>query len=153
MLPNQMSAIGVVVSEFNEPVTKKLHDGALAQLEARGVPKDAVSVFWVPGAVEIPLMLQTLARTGRYQALVALGAVIRGETGHYDYVCQQVSEGCQQVSLAHELPIAFGVLTTDNAQQALDRAGGAKGNKGAEAVDVVLRMLELIEQAKREIVD
>lgn len=136
--------VAIVVSRFNETITEKLLDGALGRLEALGFAQSDITVVHVPGAVEIPLVAQRLAGTGSYQAIITLGAVIRGETTHYDYVCEQVSQGCQQVSLQEDLPVIFGVLTTENQQQALDRVGGAKGHKGADAVDAAVEMVSLL---------
>src|SRR5690606_16463419 len=123
----------VVVSRFNELVTKELLAGALAAFERHGAAADDVDVAWVPGAVEIPLVARKLADSGRYQAVVALGAVIRGETSHYDHVCAIVASGVAAASEASGLPVIFGVITTDTLEQAFDRAGGKAGNKGAEA--------------------
>lgn len=134
----------IVVSQFNQPVIEKLLTGALARLAELDVKENQIKTVWVPGAVEIPLMAKRVAKTKRYDAIVCLGAVIRGETNHYDYVCQQVSLGCQQVALEYEIPIIFGVLTTQNKEQAFARAGGERGNKGAEAVNAAMMMIESI---------
>lgn len=136
--------IAIVRSRFNEPVTQGLLDGATKRLAELGFDEDSINVVEVPGAVEIPLVLQRLARTKKYAALVALSAIIRGETSHYDYVCEQVSRGCQQVMLEHDLPVIFGVLTTENAEQAFDRIGGAHGHKGVEAIDCAIEMVTLL---------
>ena len=140
----EKSRIAIVVSRFNLDITEKLLAGALSRLEQLQLV--ATKIVWVPGAVEIPLATQLLAKTKRYHAIIALGAVIRGETSHYDYVCQQVSYGCQKVALAHSLPVIFGVLTTDNDDQALARVGGHHGHKGSDAVDAALEMIQLIEE-------
>lgn len=142
----EKTRLAIVVSRFNEPVTEALLQGALAQADLRGIPSAQVSVFSVPGAVEIPLVAQRLARSQKVDAIVCLGAVIRGETTHYDYVCQQVSSGCQQVALNEDLPVVFGVLTTENKAQAMDRCGGNHGHKGKEAIDVAIEMLALLSQ-------
>ncbi|WP_100622790.1 6,7-dimethyl-8-ribityllumazine synthase [Candidatus Coxiella mudrowiae] len=134
----------IVVSQFNQPVMEKLLTGALARLAELDVKENQIKTVWVPGAVEIPLMAKRVAKTKRYDAIVCLGAVIRGETNHYDYVCQQVSLGCQQVALEYEIPIIFGVLTTQNKEQAFARAGGERGNKGTEAVNAAMMMIESI---------
>lgn len=135
--------VGVVTARFNSEVTEKLEEGALAYLEeCEGVQVYAVRV---PGAVEIPLATQTLIEAG-CDGVVALGAVIRGETSHYDYVCQSVERGVTELMLAYNRPIGFGVLTTENEEQALDRAGGKHGNKGAEAAQVVMEMIGLLDQ-------
>ncbi|AKQ33391.1 6,7-dimethyl-8-ribityllumazine synthase [Candidatus Coxiella mudrowiae] len=134
----------IVVSQFNQPVMEKLLTGALARLAELDVKENQIKTVWVPGAVEIPLMAKRVAKTKRYDAIVCLGAVIRGETNHYDYVCQQVSLGCQQVALEYEIPVIFGVLTTQNKEQAFARAGGERGNKGTEAVNAAMMMIESI---------
>ena len=136
--------IAIVVSKFNETVTRALLHGAEQRLHELGFTAEQISVVEVPGAIEIPLVLQRLARTKKYQALIALGAVIRGETSHYDYVCEQVSQGCQKVMLENDIPVIFGVLTTDTEQQALDRAGGNQGHKGIDAVDCAVEMVGLL---------
>jgi 6,7-dimethyl-8-ribityllumazine synthase len=131
----------VVVSRFNEPVSERLLEACCATLEKCGAAD--VHVAWVPGAFEIPLAARALARSGRYDALVALGAVIRGDTQHFDFVCRAATDGVREVSRDTGLPIAFGVLTTDDAEQALARAGGRKGNKGEEAAKVAIEMARL----------
>ncbi len=133
----------IVLSEFNEAVTERLLDGALARCAALGLDKNCIDVYRVPGAVEIPITAQWLAETDRYSSIIALGCVIRGETGHYDFVCEQASQGCQRVSLDYNVPVIFGVLTTDNREQALARAGGDHSDKGADSIDAALRMQEL----------
>ena len=138
--------IAVVVSRFNEEVTQKLYDGAVLRLEELGFDKKQVTVVWVPGAIEIPLTAQRLAKTGQFEAIICLGAVILGETKHFDYVCQQVSYGCQQVALTQDLPVIFGVLTTDTEEQAFDRAGGQHGNVGRNSVDTAFQMISTLRQ-------
>ncbi len=140
--------IGVVTARFNAEVTEKLEAGALNYLEGcEGVEVYAVRV---PGAIEIPVAAQTLLEAG-CAGVVALGAVIRGETTHYDYVCQSVERGVTELMLAYNAPIGFGVLTTENEEQALDRAGGKHGNKGAEAAQVVMEMIGLLDQIHADI--
>lgn len=136
--------IAIVVSEFNKFVTDKLLCGAKDRLLEKNIANDAITVLHVPGAVEIPFAAQVLAKTNKYVAIIALGAVIRGETSHYDYVCEQVSQGCQRVMLDFHLPVIFGVLTTDTDEQAESRAGGAAGNKGSDAADTALTMIALV---------
>lgn len=136
--------VAVVVSRFNEEITRPLLDGALSRLKERRFDETQIMVVWVPGAVEIPLAAQRLAQLSKYAAIIALGAVIRGETGHYDYVCDQVSQGCQHVSLQNDVPVLFGVLTTDTEAQARDRSGGAHGNKGRDAVDAAVETVALL---------
>lgn len=137
--------IGVVTSRFNEEVTFKLEDGALAFLEGFDVEVMAVRV---PGAVEIPLACKTLLEVG-CEGVVALGCVIRGETSHYDYVCSSVERGVTQLMLETGKPLGFGVLTTENDEQAMDRAGGRHGNKGAEAAQVVMEMIGLLKDLRQ----
>lgn len=138
-------SIALVAGRFNVEVTLRLVDGAISRLREKGFGEDQITLAWVPGAVEIPLTAQRLARTGDFKAIICLGAVIRGETSHYDYVCDQVSQGCQRVMLEESLPVIFGVLTTDDNDQALDRAGGAHGNKGADCADVAIHMVSVLE--------
>ncbi len=136
--------IGVVVGRFNRPITKRLLDGAERILWKKGVA--SVQTIWVPGAFEIPLALQKMARSKRFHALIALGAVIRGGTPHFDYVAGEAARGIMDVSLQESIPVAFGVLTTDSMKQALERAGGRKGNKGEEAALVAIEMAKLIKR-------
>lgn len=140
----------LVVSQFNQPITEELLSGALEQFKTYNVPADAITVISVPGAVEIPLAAQRLAKTKRYAAIICLGAVIRGETTHYDYVCEQVSHGCQHVMLQYDLPVIFGILTTENAEQARDRLGGAHGHKGRESVETAFAFLEALASISNE---
>jgi len=136
--------VALVVSRFNEEVTSKLIEGAHARLQELGFDEGQITVVDVPGAVEIPLALQRLAGLKEFDALIALGAVIRGETSHYDYVCNLVSQGCQEISLQFKLPVIFGVLTTENEEQAFDRCGGKHGHKGKDAVDAACEMVALL---------
>jgi 6,7-dimethyl-8-ribityllumazine synthase len=134
----------IVVADFNAEITDKLLAGALQRLGERGVGTQQIAITHVPGAVEIPLTAKLLARTKKYSAIICLGAVIRGDTDHYDYVCQQVSNGCQQMMLEMEIPIIFGILTTKNLKQAYARVGGKDGHKGFEAADAAIKMVEII---------
>lgn len=138
--------VGIVISRFNAEITQKLHDGAIERLTELGFPSEKIHVVWVPGAIEIPLTAQRLARTEKYEAIICLGAVIYGETRHFDYVCEQVSQGCQSVALAEDIPVIFGVLTTNNMEQARDRVGGAKGHMGKEAVNAAVEMVSVLSQ-------
>ena len=140
--------VGIAVARFNEDVTSALLQGAVDALRGAGVADDDVVVVHVPGAFELPLACEALASRGGFDALVGLGAVIRGETGHYDYVCEAAEQGTVGVSLQHRLPVMFGVLTCENREQALDRAGGAHGNKGADVALDALRMADLLAQIK-----
>jgi 6,7-dimethyl-8-ribityllumazine synthase len=139
-------AIALVVSVFNREITQALQQGALDRWVELGFNLHDVTVVEVPGAIEIPLIAQQLARLERFDAIVALGAVIRGETSHYDYVCQVAANGCAEVALAHHLPVVFGVLTTENEAQAWDRLGGAHGHKGRDAIDCALSMHAVMQQ-------
>lgn len=141
---------GIVVSRFNDFITQRLLDGALDTLRRHGVPEEAVDVTWVPGAVEIPLAAQALAESDRYHAIITLGAVIRGATSHYDYVCSMVSSGVNRVSLDSGIPVAFGVLTTDTLEQAIERAGSKAGNTGASAAATAIEMASLLDQLPSE---
>ncbi len=136
----------IIVSEFNNIVTDKLLEGAKRRCKEQAIDEKQLTIVSVPGAVEIPLTAQALAKTQRYSSIICLGAVIRGETSHYDYVCQQVSYGCQRVSLDYELPVIFSILTTENLEQALDRVGGAHGHKGEEAIDTAIAMVKSLKQ-------
>ena len=135
--------IGVVVGRFNHLVSERLLEGCLAEFERRGGQPQAVDVVWVPGAFEIPQAARSLAQTGRYDAIVTLGAVIRGGTPHFDYVCRGVADGVREVIRDVGVAVAFGVLTTDDLEQALARAGGHEGNKGEEAALVAIEMARL----------
>lgn len=132
--------IAIVISRFNEPVTRKLYAGCVERLQELNVVLDEADSCWVPGAVEIPVIAQRYAQRG-YDAVICLGAVIRGETTHYDYVCQSVSYGCQRVALDFDVPVIFGILTTENSDQAFDRLGGAHGHKGRDAADTAIEMI------------
>jgi 6,7-dimethyl-8-ribityllumazine synthase len=134
---------GIVVSRFNHEVTLRLLDGALTRLKELGISEESTHVVWVPGAVEIPLIAQKLAESAKFDAVICLGAVIRGETGHYDHVCNQVSYGCQRVALQYDVPVIFGVLTTDDEFQAMARSGGEHSHKGIESVDAAMEMVTL----------
>ena len=138
--------VGIVAARFNEIVSAKLVDGALAGLAEHGVPEETVDVAWVPGAFEIPLVASRLARSGRYDALICLGAVIRGETAHFDLVADQAARGIAQVGLETDVPVIFEVLATDDLSQAEARAGGVHGNKGWEAAEAALEMAWLLDR-------
>ena len=138
--------IAVVAARFNEMITGKLVEGALAGLTKHGVDADAVDVAWVPGAFEIPLVASRMARSGRYAAVVCLGAVIRGDTAHFDLVANESARGIAQVALDTGVPLIFEVLATDDLAQAEARAGGAHGNKGWEAAEAALEMAWLLDR-------
>lgn len=133
----------IVVARFNDAITRRLLDGALDAFARHGAPEGAVDVAWVPGAFEIPAVAQRLAASGRYGAVVCLGAVIRGATGHYDLVAQGVASGCQTAALATGVPVLFGVLTVETLEQAWERAGTKAGNKGAEAAAAAVELVNL----------
>jgi len=143
---NTSFPIAVVVSLFNKEITSALKQGALEQLYSYGFQAKDIKIVEVPGAVEIPLTAQRLAMKETYGAIIALGAVIRGETTHYDYVCRAVTDGCLQVSLAFNIPVIFGVLTTENEAQAWDRLGGAHGHKGRDAADCAIAIYQTLKQ-------
>lgn len=134
----------IVVSRFNEFITEKLLSGALDALKRHGVDTDQVAVAWCPGAFEAPLVVKRLAASGDYDAVICLGAVIRGATPHFDYVAGQAASGVAQVMLETEIPILFGVLTTDTIEQAIERAGTKAGNKGAESAMAAIEMVNLM---------
>lgn len=138
----------IVVSRFNELICGKLVEGAKDALARHGVKMNEFDVYWVPGAWELPLTVKELALSGRYDAVVALGAVIRGDTPHFEYVSAEMSKGLASVGLDQRVPVAFGVLTTENLEQALLRAGSKAGNKGAEAALAALEMVSLLRQIR-----
>lgn len=135
----------VVVGRFNEFISNKLLGGCIDGLMRHGCSEDDVDVAWVPGAFEIPLTASKLAKTGKYDAVICLGAVIRGSTPHFDYVCSEVSKGIAKVSLDSDIPVIFGVLTTENIEQAIERAGTKSGNKGFDAAVSAIEMANLLE--------
>lgn len=134
----------IVVSRFNEFIVNSLQDSAINCLSRHGVPENAITVIKVPGAFELPLAAQKAAQTEQFDAIIALGAVIKGSTPHFDYVCTECSRGLNQVSLEFEIPVAFGVLTVDTIEQAIERAGTKAGNKGADAAMTALEMVSLV---------
>ncbi|MEC0170448.1 6,7-dimethyl-8-ribityllumazine synthase [Paenibacillus graminis] len=134
---------GVVVGRFNEFITSKLLSGALDAFKRHGVDDDEVDVAWVPGVFEIPLIAQKMAESGRYDAVIALGTVIRGSTTHYDYVCNEVAKGVAAINLKTGIPTIFGVVTTENIEQAIERSGTKAGNKGWDAATSAIEMANL----------
>lgn len=134
----------IVAARFNAPVTDALLEGAVATLSEHGVPDDHISVVQVPGAFEIPITAKRLAASGRFEAIIALGAVVRGGTPHFEYVAGECARGIGQVAIEENVPVIFGVLTTDTDEQARDRAGGKEGNKGCEAAVAGLEMVTLL---------
>ena len=138
--------IGIVAARFNEFIVSKLIGGAEDALKRHGVREDDIELAWVPGAFEIPLIAQKLAETEKYDAVICLGAVIRGSTSHYDVVCAEVSKGIAAVSLKTNIPVIFGVITTDTIEQAIERAGTKAGNKGYDAAVTAIEMANLLKQ-------
>lgn len=138
--------IGIVAARFNEFITSKLLGGAVDALNRHEIPEENIEVAWVPGAFEILLIASKMAKSGRYDAVICLGAVIRGSTSHYDYVCSEVSKGIASVSLASDVPVMFGVLTTDTIEQAIERAGTKAGNKGFDCAVGAIEMVNLIRE-------
>ncbi|PZE21992.1 6,7-dimethyl-8-ribityllumazine synthase [Paenibacillus xerothermodurans] len=137
---------GIVVGRFNEFITSKLLGGALDALKRHGATDDEVEVAWVPGAFEIPLIAQKMAESGKYDAVITLGTVIRGSTPHFDYVCSEAAKGVAAINLKTGVPTVFGVLTTDSIEQAVERAGTKAGNKGWEAAVTAIEMANLTKQ-------
>ena len=135
---------GIIVGRFNEFISSKLLSGSIDCLVRHGADNDNITVAWVPGAFEIPLVAKKMAATGKYDAIICLGAVIRGATPHFDYVCAEVSKGIASVSLQFETPVSFGVLTTENIEQAVERAGTKAGNKGVDAAIAAIEMADLL---------
>lgn len=136
--------IGIVAARFNEFIVSKLIAGATDALTRHEVKEENIDLAWVPGAFEIPLIAKKLADSGKYDAVICLGAVIRGATSHYDYVCNEVSKGIAQISLNSGIPVLFGVVTTENIEQAIERAGTKAGNKGYDSAMAAIEMVNLI---------
>lgn len=148
-LVSENTRVGIVVARFNEFITSKLLSGAVDTLLRHDVKQEDIDVAWVPGAFEIPLIASKMAKSKKYDAVICLGAVIRGSTSHYDYVCSEVSKGIATVSLNSEIPVMFGVLTTENIEQAIERAGSKAGNKGSECAEGAIEMVNLIREIER----
>lgn len=145
-LVSEQIKIGIVAARFNEFITSKLLSGAVDGLLRHDVKEEDIDVAWVPGAFEIPLIASKMAKSGKYDAVICLGAVIRGSTSHYDYVCSEVSKGIASVSINSDIPVMFGVLTTDNIEQAIERAGTKAGNKGYDCALGAIEMVNLIRE-------
>ncbi|MCH1723493.1 6,7-dimethyl-8-ribityllumazine synthase [Lactococcus formosensis] len=145
-LVNKDAKYGIVVARFNEFINSKLLEGALDALKRHGVAEEQIDIAWVPGAFEIPLIAQKMADQEKYDSIICLGTVIRGSTSHYDYVCSEVSKGIAHVSLNTGIPVMFGVLTTENIEQAIERAGTKAGNKGFEVATGAIEMVNLINE-------
>jgi 6,7-dimethyl-8-ribityllumazine synthase len=148
--PGPAGRVGILVSRYHERITGRLLDGARAACRESGVPDTQVDVVWVPGAFELGAAAAAAAGTGRYACLVALGAVIRGDTPHFDYVAGEAARALSDVAVRHALPVAFGVLTVDTMQQAVDRAGGSAGNKGHEAAAAALELADVIARLRQD---
>lgn len=150
VLEGQLTAkgmrIGIIAARFNEFITSKLISGALDTLRRHGAEEDNITLAWVPGAFEIPLVAKKMAQSGKYDGLICLGAVIRGATSHYDYVCNEASKGIAMVNMETGVPTGFGVLTTENIEQAVERAGTKAGNKGSDTAMAVMEMVNLTKQ-------
>ncbi|MGM9906702.1 6,7-dimethyl-8-ribityllumazine synthase [Limosilactobacillus sp.] len=138
--------IAIVVADFNTTVTRQLKEGAVATLEKFGVPTDQIDVYHVPGAFEIPFVSRKLLASGRFDGIMTLGAVIKGETDHYDLICQNVARGIMDLNTQGKIPVTFGILTTDNVEQAMQRAGLKMGNEGASTAESLLEMISLSRQ-------
>ncbi|KAB8295648.1 6,7-dimethyl-8-ribityllumazine synthase [Bifidobacterium avesanii] len=136
--------IGIVAARFNEFITSKLLSGALDGLKRHGVAESDVDVAWVPGSFEIPIAAKRMVSTGRYDAVICLGAIIRGSTSHYDLVCNETAKGIAQVSLSSDVPVLFGVITTENIEQAIERAGTKAGNKGFDCALGAIEMVHVL---------
>lgn len=137
---------GIIVARFNEFIGSKLLSGAMDALIRHGAEKDLIEMAWVPGAFEIPLIAKRMAKSGKYDAIICLGAIIRGNTPHFDFVASEVTKGIAMVSLETEVPVSFGILTTDNIEQAIERAGAKAGNKGFDAAMTAIEMANLMKE-------
>jgi len=142
-LVSEKKKYAIIVARFNEFITSKLLEGSMDGLLRHGVEEDEIEVYWVPGAFEIPFLAKKLASSEKYDAVICLGSVIRGATSHYDYVCAEVSKGIASVGLETGIPVIFGVITTENIEQAIERAGSKSGNKGYEAAVSAIEMVNL----------
>lgn len=140
--------LGIIVTRFNEFVSQRLLDGALDYLKRHKVKSENIDIFWVPGSFEIPLVAKKLASSGEYDAIICLGAIIRGDTPHFTFLAAETTKGIAQVMLSYEIPIAFGILTTDTIEQAIERAGTKSGNKGWLAAESALEMVSVMEKTK-----
>lgn len=140
--------VGIVAARFNEIIVSKLVSGALDGLKRHDVKEEDIDIAWVPGAFEIPLIADKMAKSKKYDAVICLGTVIRGATSHYDYVCNEVSKGIAQVSLNTGIPVLFGVVTTENIEQAIERAGTKAGNKGYDCALSAIEMVQLIKEVE-----
>lgn len=147
-LVNKKIKVGIVCARFNELITSKLLSGALDGLKRHDIYEDDIEIAWCPGAFEVPLTAKKMAQSGKYDAVICLGAVIRGATSHFDFVCAEVSKGIATVGLESGIPVMFGILTTDSIEQALERAGTKAGNKGYDCALGAIEMVNLINEMK-----
>lgn len=141
--------IGIVASRFNDFIVSRLLEGAIDALKRHGIKDEYIETALVPGAFEIPLMAKTMAKSGKYNGIICVGAVIKGLTPHFDYVCSEVSKGIAAINLEQEIPVAFGILTTNNLEEAIERAGTKSGNKGYDAAVTTLEMVNLLKEFKK----
>lgn len=148
-LNGQNYSFGIVVARFNELITKKLLEGCLEGLERHGVEKNRIAISWVPGAFEVPVVAKRMAESSKYDAVICLGAIIKGSTSHFDYVSSQAAAGVAHTALHTGIPAIFGILTTDTIEQALERAGTKMGNKGFEAAQAAIEMADVLHQLKK----
>ena len=144
----EKGSFAIVVGRFNEFIGSKLLSGCIDALKRHGVTEESIEIAWVPGAFEIPFVAKKFVESGKYDAVITLGAVIRGSTPHFDYVASELAKGVAQVGLASSVPVIFGVLTTDNIEQAIERAGSKLGNKGADAAKSAIEMVNLLKSIK-----
>lgn len=142
----QGKQFGIVVSRFNEFITKKLLEGAMDALIRHGADENNITVVWVPGSFEIPLIAKKLAQSKKFNAVICLGTIIHGDTPHYEYIASEVTKGLSQIMLDSSVPISFGILTTDNLEQAIERAGTKAGNKGSQAAEAAIELANLLEE-------
>lgn len=145
-LVSEKIKVGIICSRFNEFITSKLLGGAIDTLQRHNVEEDDIDIAWVPGAFETPLIAKKMAESGKYDAVICLGAVIRGATTHYDLVCNEAAKGIAQVSLQTGVPVMFGIITTENIEQAIERAGSKAGNKGSDCAQSAIEMVNLIRE-------
>lgn len=146
LLTSEGERFCIIVARFNEFITSKLLSGATDELKRHGVDEKNIDIVWVPGAFEIPFIAKKCAETKKYDAIITLGAVIRGATPHFDYVSNEAAKGVAQVSLSQNIPVIFGILTTDNIEQAIERAGTKAGNKGSEAAKTAIELVSLVKK-------
>ena len=146
LLTSEGERFCIIVARFNEFITSKLLSGATDELKRHGIDEKNIDVVWVPGAFEIPFIAKKCAETRKYDAIITLGAVIRGATPHFDYVSNEAAKGVAQVSLSQNIPVIFGILTTDNIEQAIERAGTKAGNKGSEAAKTAIELVSLVKK-------